>query len=126
MTSKLKIIALLIFISLACGLSLRAMQTKSSHGNKAHAATRNLSPAKILYEQNCARCHGADGRGQTSLGELYGVPDLTDAKRQRRASDKTLANKITRGRGGMPSFAKKLSKEEINSLVSYVRKFKIK
>ncbi len=84
----------------------------------------NSSAVKALFAQNCARCHGADGRGQTELGALYGAQDLTDAKWQKRYSDKRFARSIARGRGGMPSFAKKLSPEEIKSLVAYVRTLK--
>jgi mono/diheme cytochrome c family protein len=74
--------------------------------------------------QNCARCHGADGRGQTEQGEMYGAHDLTDAKLMNKLSHKRIANIITRGGGGMPSFAKKLSKEEVAALANFVRGFR--
>ena len=83
--------------------------------------TPSPAQAKSLYAQNCARCHGLDGRGQTDLGALYGASDLSDPKRLSRQSDKRLASVIMNGRAGMPAFSKKLSKEEVASLVAFVR-----
>lgn len=76
------------------------------------------------YAQNCARCHGADGRGQTTLGKTLDAPNIADANWQKRHNDKKIAAKIVRGGGGMPAFAKKLSAKDINSLVAYVRSLK--
>jgi len=39
-------------------------------------------------------------------------------------SDEHIFNVITNGRKKMPAFGKKLSKEEIDALVDYVRKLK--
>jgi mono/diheme cytochrome c family protein len=85
-----------------------------------------LAAAKVLYVANCARCHGADGRSDTPMGELYGAPNLTHAEwwKKERASDKRLASAIRDGKGGMPAFGKKLSKEEIAALVALVKTFK--
>src|SRR5690349_488704 len=56
-----------------------------------------------LFRNNCARCHGADGRGQTPSGELYKAPDLTDAEWWREHSDITttrhLIGIVTHGKG---------------------------
>jgi mono/diheme cytochrome c family protein len=77
-----------------------------------------------VYLQNCARCHGADGRGETPVGKLYNAPNLADAELHARFGNKELAAIITNGKAGMPAFKKKLSKAEINALVAYVRRFK--
>ena len=81
-----------------------------------------------LFRNNCARCHGADGRGQTPLGELYKAPDFTDAEWWRTHSDitrtRSLRGIVRRGKGGMPAFGKKLKRSEITQLVSYVRRFR--
>ena len=80
--------------------------------------------AKKLFKQNCAKCHGADGAGETTAGAIAGVPDFTDPSWQELSDDQTFANSIRHGVGQMPSFSKKLSNEQIKSLVSYVRTFK--
>lgn len=87
---------------------------------KARRATR----ARSIFQQTCARCHGADGRGRTAFGEKAGAPDFTAAWWQEVADDERLTASITRGRGRMPAFGRKLSRHEIKSLVAFVRRFK--
>jgi mono/diheme cytochrome c family protein len=80
--------------------------------------------ARELYAQNCARCHGADGRAETELGRTFDVPNIADESWQKKHNDQKISRKIAKGGGGMPAFAKKLSPKEINTLVSYVRSLK--
>jgi cytochrome c6 len=35
---------------------------------------------KTLYEQHCAKCHGADGKGSTKMGQKLGAKDYSKAK----------------------------------------------
>ncbi len=81
------------------------------------------SSSRSLYVNNCARCHGADGKGNTELGKLYNSSDLTTRKAQR-MSRKRMTQIIKNGSGSMPSFGKKLKAKEINSLVDYVYSLK--
>ena len=80
-----------------------------------------------LFRNNCARCHGADGAGDTPLGHTYNTPDFTDPEWWRKNSKitntKSLVLIVGQGKGGMPSFRKKLTGTEIRRLVDYVRKF---
>ena len=80
--------------------------------------------AEALYAKNCAKCHGKDGRAKSLRGKMSGARNFTDPQWQARVSDDTLAASIADGRGSMPSFKKKLSDEQIKSLVAYVRQFK--
>ncbi len=77
--------------------------------------------ARELYSQNCARCHGANGRGETELGRSFDVPIIAAADWQKKHSDAKISRKIVKGGGGMPAFAKKLSPKEISAVVAYVR-----
>ena len=43
--------------------------------------------AKEVFEKNCAKCHGEDGKGKTKMGEKLGVKDYTDAKEQDKMKD---------------------------------------
>jgi mono/diheme cytochrome c family protein len=96
----------------------------------AHSASRNrntaqdTSDAGVLFARNCAKCHGKDGRAKTFRGKLAGARNLTDADWQAKVSDERLFNSITNGRGKMPSFGKKLSSAQIESLVAHVRRLK--
>ncbi|HIE53632.1 MAG TPA: c-type cytochrome, partial [Chromatiaceae bacterium] len=90
---------------------------------------------KPLYEEHCQRCHGKDGSGEGSgtgvtlsrEREFRVMPAaLNNRGFQRAASDAMIADIVLKGRkvGGMPSFANKLSGEQIAHLVAYVRTLK--
>lgn len=81
-----------------------------------------------LFGRNCARCHGADGAGDTPLGHTYNTPDFTDPEWWRKHSNitstKSLVSIVSNGKGGMPAYGKKLKPTEIRHLVDYVRRFR--
>ena len=80
--------------------------------------------AKKLFKQKCVKCHGSDGTGITTQGQIIGATNLTDPEWQERVDDKQLVNSIKHGRGQMPAFGEKLSEEQIIFLTSYVRTLK--
>lgn len=86
----------------------------SDSSGSSGAANRNL------YVSNCARCHGADGQGDTESGRLYDVPDISGG-RMRRKSNAKLTSVVMRGGKSMPAFSKKLTRKQIASIVSYIR-----
>jgi cytochrome c oxidase subunit 2 len=76
-----------------------------------------LDTQSQLYVSNCARCHGADGKGNTQLGREMDIPDLTTGN----ISTKRMTQIISKGDGDMPAFGKKLKAKQIASLVRYVK-----
>ena len=74
-----------------------------------------------VYQSHCAVCHGDDGRSQTEEGKKKGARDLSKKKWQDAVSDEQIAKTISKGREKMPSFAKKLTEDEIKGLVKEVR-----
>jgi len=79
-----------------------------------------------LYNRNCARCHGAAGRGDTPIGKIFKAPDFTDPEwwARKKSTNAILSAVVVRGKGSMPAFGKKLKRSEINLLVSRVRSFR--
>jgi cbb3-type cytochrome c oxidase subunit III len=77
-----------------------------------------------LFKQKCSMCHGADGKGYAALK----TPDFTDPKVQASLTDKEITETIKNGKKGtaMPPFADKLSDDQIQSLVTYIRSLKKK
>lgn len=70
---------------------------------------------KILFESKCSRCHGKDGaRG------LFGAKNLQKSK----LTDVEYLKIISDGRYAMPSWKKRLSGEQINQLIHYIKEFK--
>jgi mono/diheme cytochrome c family protein len=77
-----------------------------------------------LFKQYCAKCHGEDGTGNTPKGKQLMARDFTDAEFQAAKTNTKLVKTVTEGDEDMPPFGKKLSKEQIESLVkSDVRGF---
>jgi len=41
----------------------------------------SAADANQNWTDHCATCHGADGKGQTKMGQRLGVKDFTDARK---------------------------------------------
>ena len=90
-------------------------------GNTNEAAAADTG---TIYRRQCASCHGRDGRGRTRKGRQTRARDMTDASWQDDVSDERLFNSISNGRGKMPAFRKKISENDIDALVAYVRRMR--
>ena len=77
-----------------------------------------------LYDKNCASCHGKDGQAKTFKAKFNHARNLTDAKWQGEVTDERIFNSISNGKGKMPAWGKKLSENQINELVKFIRKMK--
>jgi cytochrome c6 len=75
-----------------------------------------------LYKGKCALCHGPDGKG-SAVGKKLGARELTAADVQKQ-SDADLTTIVTKGKNKMPAYDGKLTKEQIDSLVKYIRTLK--
>jgi len=73
-----------------------------------------------LFKSKCAMCHGPDGAGKTMIGEKLKIPDLQSADVQKK-TDADLKAIIAKGKDKMPAYDAKLSKEQIDKLVAYIR-----
>lgn len=80
----------------------------------------DLAQGKKVFADNCALCHGADGKGNRELG----APNLTDKIWLYGSDKETIVQGIFNGRGGtMPAWEGRLSEPIIKSLVVYVYSF---
>jgi mono/diheme cytochrome c family protein len=80
----------------------------------------SVSSPRSLYIQNCARCHGADGRAETRLGKKLEAADLTSDDIKSMSTAK-ITRAITNGRADMPAFRRKLTRQQIAQVADYVR-----
>src|ERR1700689_668112 len=78
---------------------------------------------EALYKTKCAGCHGADGKGQTSMGKANNIRDLSSADVQAQ-SDDAIGGIIGGGKGKMPGYSKSLKPEQIKDLVAFIRTLK--
>ena len=114
-----------LFLSLAAAGLFAAAAAVSGVSEAAGAQRgRGQSQAergRAVYEARCTRCHGADGAGRTRMAEIVEPPDMTDPAWQRRRSNARMIASVADGRGQMPAFKKKLSRQEIAASIAYVR-----
>lgn len=87
----------------------------SLSGRPADAAA--VQRATKLFADNCAACHGPDGKGN----RMFGAPNLTDDVWLYGPTRADIRSQIVNGRGGvMPTWGGRLSPETIKSLAVYV------
>jgi cytochrome c553 len=106
-----RIIALVVV--LACGSALMA----------------SAADAKEIWDKQCAKCHGKEGKGDTKMGQKLGVKDYTDAKVQAEMKDEAAIKAIKEGykdKAGKTVMkpAEGLSDDDVKALVTLMRGFK--
>jgi cytochrome c oxidase cbb3-type subunit 3 len=88
--------------------------TSLSGGEADPNAVRRSAP---LFAENCASCHGDDGRG----GKTQGAPNLTDAEWLYGGDRATIRTTINGPRGGvMPAWKSRLDPATVRALAVYV------
>ena len=70
-----------------------------------------------LFKQYCAKCHGESGKADTTKGRQLHARSFTDAEWQAGVSNAELIKSVTEGKDDMPPWGKKLTPEQIESLV---------
>ena len=81
----------------------------------------SLDRGKKLFEQNCAICHGKQGRGDGAAAKNLKTKPTNLEERAGHHSDGDFAWKIANGRGDMPGFKNQLSENQIWDLVNFIQ-----
>jgi cytochrome c oxidase cbb3-type subunit 3 len=77
----------------------------------------DLAAGQKIFADNCAACHGADGKGNQELG----APNLTDQIWLFGSQEADIIETIANGRSGvMPAWTGRLDPATINALAVYV------
>ena len=77
----------------------------------------DLAAGQKIFAENCASCHGEQGKGNTELG----APNLTDKIWLYGSDEATIIETITNGRGGvMPAWGGRLDPATIKAITVYV------
>jgi cytochrome c oxidase cbb3-type subunit 3 len=120
------------FRTLVAGLVLMGGPLILGHALQASADdASSMATARQNYSDFCARCHGADGKGNgPAAATLNPKPrDYTDCKSMAARSDAELFKVISEGGDAanmspdMQPWGGTLSDEEIHGLVKFVRSF---
>ncbi|WP_223642290.1 cytochrome c [Corallococcus sp. EGB] len=92
-------------------------------------AVTHAEDAAALWDKSCKNCHGPDGRAQTRMGQKESIPDMSRATWQKAESDAELRKVIAHGSPHNPkmkAYKDRLTAEQIDALVGYIRTFKAK
>jgi cytochrome c6 len=79
--------------------------------------------AAALFKGKCAGCHGADGKGDTSMGKMFKLRDFGSVDVQKQ-TDAQLTDIITNGKEKMPAYKGKLTDDQIKQIVAFIRSLK--
>jgi mono/diheme cytochrome c family protein len=111
-------------ILLFCGF---AAQRASAIPQTSPSKEGNAERGRKLFLQNCAKCHGVNGSGDTPIGKAVGAKDLRAPEAQKMSDDQIL-NQIAGGSGNMPPLSNAIEqakaeqlREQVNDLVAYIR-----
>ncbi len=90
--------------------------------NTVPSTEASVQRGRLLFEINCAMCHGPQGQGDGAVGLKFlpRPPNLHEA-RIRKLTDADLFRRITHGFGTMPPFQKRISPTDRWHLVDYLR-----
>ena len=122
---NMKLLLKLMLVGIAWAVSSLTPGQAHNHAYTFSPVTGAAPSTETLFKQKCAKCHGADGSGDTSLGRISGAPDFTDGgwwAKHPGSAERISA--ITRGKKSMPAFGKKLTRAQIANLAAYVQRFK--
>ena len=101
----------------------RPAATPATETAAAPATPDPFAKAYVDFQKNCQVCHGEKGQGGmvTVEGKRFKVPSLRDGHALEHTDEK-FVKQISEGDDEMPAFKDKLSPDEINQLVKFIRK----
>jgi mono/diheme cytochrome c family protein len=90
-----------------------------AHLESSHSSPPDVQSGAKIFADNCAPCHGADGKGVAAMK----TPNFMNPAVQAALSDAMVIKTIREGKTGtaMPAWRGKLSDAEINSVAAFVR-----
>lgn len=122
------VIAAIAMALVACNQSVDVATNQSQPSGSPAAAAPTATPdpfasARANFAKHCVICHGANAEGGRVEveGKRLKVPSLTKGHALEHPDDK-LIKQITEGDDEMPAFKDKLSSQEINDLVDFIRR----
>jgi mono/diheme cytochrome c family protein len=118
------IILVALSIVIAAAFTSVLAMAQDDEGSAPPAGTGTATPpageapaGQALFNDHCARCHGEDGQGQTTVGQRLGVPAFTAQLMTDLGSD-GIHHALAEGHTRPP--AADLSTEQVDAIVAYV------
>jgi mono/diheme cytochrome c family protein len=104
---------------------MAALLSVSSAAFISPAFGADLAKGKAIYGDKCIKCHGEKGKGDGPKAvDLEKKPaDYTDKAKMAKFTDEDLTKAVKEGKKPMPAFGKKLTDEQIDNVIAYIRTF---
>jgi mono/diheme cytochrome c family protein len=108
-----KVLAALAVFLLVMAYGFAEMHKKSETGGKVDttSATDPIAVGKMVYQNSCINCHGADGKLSLAGAKDLSVTNLTIEEQEAR---------VNNGKGAMPAYKSTLTPEQIKGVVEYI------
>ncbi len=85
--------------------------------NASGVLAANTTQGKLLYQQNCTLCHGAQG-----ISVMAGAPNFKRGEALAQ-SDFALLQHINNGKNACPAFTGILQQQQVFDVIAYIRTF---
>jgi mono/diheme cytochrome c family protein len=96
----------------------------SAIGDESRSADADPPTAtRRFYQQHCANCHGADGRGARLRIVFPAIPDFTSSEWQAVHTKAQQEKIILQGKGAMPAYKGDLDGLTADEIIRYLRTF---
>ena len=116
--------ALLLAIVTACKTNQPSSPAATSNSSASQSTPDQFAPVRAIYDKECKSCHGQNGAGgpvKLEDGTKLKVPSFREGHALRHP-DADYLKQITKGGDGMPAFEKKLTAEQMNDLIKFIRR----
>ena len=111
-------------LTCACGNQPTTTNTETQASPAATATPDAFANVRGIYAKDCQNCHAADGTGgpvKLEDGKTLKVPSFRAGHALRHA-DSDFRRQIMEGGDGMPAFKDKLTPQQIDELIRFVRR----
>ena len=97
----------------------------TAFAQKVEPSPENIGKGEAIYKKHCLMCHGPTGMGDGPAGKrLNPKPyNFQDKEKMAAETDEHLFKEITKGKGPMPAFERKLKENERWMVLHYIRTF---
>jgi len=116
--------SLLLTIITACKTNQTSSSPAANSNNSSAQSTPDqFAAVRTTYDKECKSCHGQKGEGgpvKLEDGTKLKVPNFREGHALRHP-DSDYLKQITKGGDGMPAFEKKLTPDQMNDLIRFIR-----